>query len=554
VAVLVSNTDSYIAIDAGGTRLRGYESINGTHFEGTGVTHSSNLAIDLAQKVVAAIPAEISETHTVVLSLAAIPQKNVDRQLLTAAILQRLKFTTLIFVSDTKAAALSGKVDAELTIAIGTGITAYVKTSKESFELTGHGYLIGDEASGFWIGRNGVNAALRAAEGRGTETTLLQSAVDFFKCPAPALADHLHQLEGPVSQIAAFAPLVISAAQTGDKQAQSIVSESVKEITSLIQAGIERGQISTVALIGGAIPHGGLLHSQALTASKNLDITFVDGTAEPLVGACRIAVDQDLQSDLDKVFADEIETHIWSKLYLLNSQSLLGQVAITQQDSVAASVKLFADALSANKLIHTFGTGHSHLLAEEIFYRAGGLAPVYPILDERLMLHKDVVKGSQYERLPDLAKELLLKHPIAAGDVVIVISNSGGNQVTIDLVNLAKANGAKVIAVTSVNHATSSSARSRATQKIHQLADVVLDNSGVVGDASVRVAGSLMSVGPTSTVIGGALLQSVVVGAVAELIKRGIEPEIFLSSNLANGDENNAALFDKYRSLIDLYN
>ena len=68
------------------------------------------------------------------------------------------------------------------------------------------------------------------------------------------------------------------------------------------------------------------------------------------------------------------------------------------------------------------------------------------------------------------------------------------------------------------------------------------------------MAGAKMSVAPTSTVIGGALLQSVVVGTVAELIARGIEPEIFLSSNLAGGDENNAAIFDKYRPLIDLYN
>jgi len=111
-----------------------------------------------------------------------------------------------------------------------------------------------------------------------------------------------------------------------------------------------------------------------------------------------------------------------------------------------------------------------------------------------------------------------------------------------------------VIALTSISHATSGAARSNAAQKIHQLADVVLDNSGVVGDASVQVAGSLMSVGPTSTVIGGALLQSVVVGTVAELVKRGVAPEIFLSSNLANGDENNAKLFDKYRPLIELYN
>jgi uncharacterized phosphosugar-binding protein len=232
----------------------------------------------------------------------------------------------------------------------------------------------------------------------------------------------------------------------------------------------------------------------------------------------------------------------------------MGEVAQTQRPAIKASVELFANALSNGKLIHTFGTGHSHLLAEEIFYRAGGLAAIYPILDERLMLHKDVVKGSQNERLPGLAQELIDQHPIASGDVVIVISNSGGNQVTIDLVKLAQGLGAKVIAVTSVNHATSSAARSSATEKIHQLADVVLDNSGVVGDALVQVTGSHMAVGPTSTVIGAAMLQSVVVGTVAECLKRGVKPEIFLSSNLAGGDENNAAIFDKYRSLINLYN
>jgi uncharacterized phosphosugar-binding protein/N-acetylglucosamine kinase-like BadF-type ATPase len=554
VAKLASITGSYIAIDAGGTRLRGFESINSTHFTGTGVTHTNSLAINLAHNIVAVIPQEISEVEVLILSLAAIPQKTDDQQLLAAAIMQRLKFNELIIVSDTKAGALGGQSLAELTIVVGTGITALVKTAKESFELTGHGYLIGDEASGFWIGRSGLNAALRAQEGRGPETTLLKSAVDFYNIPAHQLPDYLHQLESPVTQISAFAPHVISAAKSGDEQGLVIVDKAADEITSLIKVAKKRANISIVALIGGAIPHGELLHGKVLAASKDLGITFVDGVSEPLVGACKIAQDKNLQGELTTVRSTEISTHIWSKLYLLNTQDLLGKTAITQQDSVAICVKFFADALSDNKMIHTFGTGHSHLLAEEIFYRAGGLATIYPILDERLMLHKDVVKGSQYERLPDLAKELLANHPIVAGDVVVVISNSGGNQVTIDLVNLAKAAGAKVIAVTSVNHATSNSARSHATQKIHQLADVVLDNSGVVGDASVRVAGSQMSVGPTSTVIGGALLQSVVVGTVAELIKRGVEPEIFLSSNMASGDENNAALFDKYRSLIDLYN
>jgi uncharacterized phosphosugar-binding protein/N-acetylglucosamine kinase-like BadF-type ATPase len=545
---------SYIAIDAGGTRIRGYESVTATEFTGSGVTHTNSLALDLARNISAAIPDGITEVNTLVLSLAAIPQKAEERQLMAAALLQRVRFEKLVIASDTKAAALSGKSQADLTIAVGTGITALVNMPNDKFELTGHGYLIGDEASGFWIGRCGLNAALRANEGRGPDTSLLKTAIDFYQVPAKELADHLHQLSSPVGQVAAFAPSVVKAAQSGDAEALFIISQAANEIAVLIEVAIERANIKTVALVGGAIPHGELLHNQVLVASQGLNIAFISDSAEPLQGARKIAEETKLQSDLIVISSSLINTAIWSKLYLLSAQELLGRVAITQQESVAACVDLFADALASGKMIHAFGTGHSHLLAEEIFYRAGGLAAIYPILDERLMLHKEVVKGSQNERLPGLAQELVNQHPIASGDVVIVISNSGGNQVTIDLVKLAQGLGAKVIAITSVNHATSKSARSNAAEKIHQLADVVLDNSGVVGDALVRVAGSPMSAGPTSTVIGGALLQSVVVGTVAECLKRGIQPEIFLSSNLAGGDENNAAIFDKYRSLIDLYN
>lgn len=551
---MASNMGSYIAIDAGGTRIRGYESVTATEFTGSGVTHTNSLALDLARNISAAIPDGITEVNTLVLSLAAIPQKAEERQLMAAALLQRVRFEKLVIASDTKAAALSGKSQADLTIAVGTGITALVNMPNDKFELTGHGYLIGDEASGFWIGRCGLNAALRANEGRGPDTSLLKTAIDFYQVPAKELADHLHQLSSPVGQVAAFAPSVVKAAQSGDAEALFIISQAANEIAVLIEVAIERANIKTVALVGGAIPHGELLHNQVLVASQGLNIAFISDSAEPLQGARKIAEETKLQSDLIVISSSLINTAIWSKLYLLSAQELLGRVAITQQESVAACVDLFADALASGKMIHTFGTGHSHLLAEEIFYRAGGLAAIYPILDERLMLHKEVVKGSQNERLPGLAQELVNQHPIASGDVVIVISNSGGNQVTIDLVKLAQGLGAKVIAITSVNHATSKSARSNAAEKIHQLADVVLDNSGVVGDALVRVAGSPMSAGPTSTVIGGALLQSVVVGTVAECLKRGIQPEIFLSSNLAGGDESNAAIFDKYRSLIDLYN
>jgi len=551
---LASNESSYIAIDAGGSRLRGYDSLSKTEFAGHGVTHTNSLALDLARNITTAIPAVISKVNTLVLSLAAIPQKSEEQQLMAAALLQRVYFDNLVIVSDTRAAALSNQSAADLTIAIGTGITAQVNTQSQNFELTGHGYLIGDEASGFWIGRNGLNAALRANEGRGPETSLLKAAIDFYQVSAEDLADHIHQLSSPVAHVAAFAPNVSACAVAGDAEALFIISQAANEIAVLVEVAIERAQIRTVALVGGAIPHGELLHNQVLAACQSLAVEFVTDSAEPILGARKIAEDPNLQKDLVVISSSLIKTEIWSKLYLLQVQELMGQVAQSQISAVAASVKLFSDALENGKMIHTFGTGHSHLLAEEIFYRAGGLAAIYPILDERLMLHKEVVKGSQNERLPGLAQELVDQHPIAAGDVVIVISNSGGNQVTIDLVKLAQAAGAKVIGVTSVNHATSNSARSNSSEKIHQIADVVLDNSGVVGDASVKVAGAKMAVSPTSTVIGGALLQAVVAGTVAELVNRGIEPEIFLSSNLAGGDENNAAIFAKYRPIIDLYN
>ena len=90
-------------------------------------------------------------------------------------------------------------------------------------------------------------------------------------------------------------------------------------------------------------------------------------------------------------------------------------------------------------------------------------------------------------------------------------------------------------------------------QKIHQLADVVLDNCGVVGDASIALFGVDTPIGPTSTIIGGAILHAIIVGVVSELLKRGVSPDIFLSSNIADGDKVNSALFEKYRSIITLY-
>ena len=79
--------------------------------------------------------------------------------------------------------------------------------------------------------------------------------------------------------------------------------------------------------------------------------------------------------------------------------------------NIRAAAELVADALAAGGVVHAFGSGHSHMLAEELFYRAGGLVHVRPILFEGLMLHASAPLSTALERMPGLAAALLEDHP-----------------------------------------------------------------------------------------------------------------------------------------------
>jgi uncharacterized phosphosugar-binding protein len=180
------------------------------------------------------------------------------------------------------------------------------------------------------------------------------------------------------------------------------------------------------------------------------------------------------------------------------------------------------------------------MLAEELFHRAGGLVRVRPILFEGLMLHASPELSTSLERLPELADALLDDHPMERGDVLIVASNSGGNAVASRLVQLVKAQSVHTIAITSVRHATSPLARRTDLPRLHELADVVIDNGGVPGDAAVEIPGFDRKVAPTSTVLGAAILNAVVAEAVGLLVQRGTPPDVYTSANVEGGDEANA--------------
>lgn len=235
--------------------------------------------------------------------------------------------------------------------------------------------------------------------------------------------------------------------------------------------------------------------------------------------------------------------------FLAEADRLLRAAAESQGDAVTRAASLVADALATGGLLHTFGTGHSHLLAEEVFYRAGGLAAVNPILVDPLMLHAGAVRSTALERVSGVGEVLLDAEAVGTGDVLLVISNSGGNAVAVEMAQAAARRGLATIALTSVRHATDSTARAGGEgPRLHEVVDVVLDNGGRPGDACVEVAD--LVVAPTSTVVGAALLQAVVAETVELLLARGVAPEVFRSSNLAGGDAHNAALAQRYAGRV----
>ena len=235
--------------------------------------------------------------------------------------------------------------------------------------------------------------------------------------------------------------------------------------------------------------------------------------------------------------------------YFDNLETLFHKVRNTQTEAMEQAARHLADSLKAGGMIYTFGTGHGHLLALEVFYRAGGMARVCPILDEKLMLHISAAGSTLEERREEWVDLLLQRYPIAAGDVLISISNSGRNAVPVLLALEARKRGAFVIALTSMAHSSAVTSRNSRGLRLFEAADLVLDNGGILGDASVRFADGA-TVGPTSTAVGAAMLQAIVCRVKELSLQEGFDADFFRSSNVDGGDAWNEKLIQRYGAII----
>lgn len=239
-----------------------------------------------------------------------------------------------------------------------------------------------------------------------------------------------------------------------------------------------------------------------------------------------------------------------NKDYLNILRDQLDKLEQTQEAAIDQVAKVCAEAIAQGGLLYFFGTGHAHMLCEEPFYRAGGLACVSPILEPSLMLHQGGAKSSALERLPQLGSTVVAESGVGEKDVLFLISNSGRNSVPIDAALEGKKRGAVTVALTSMAHSSAVTSRHSSGKRLFEVCDYVLDNCGVYGDACINLPGLTQAISPTSTVLGAAVVNLVMTETARLLLERGITPPVFASANTDQGDQANKAVIAEYKKRI----
>lgn len=219
----------------------------------------------------------------------------------------------------------------------------------------------------------------------------------------------------------------------------------------------------------------------------------------------------------------------------------------TQQDTLNKVSELLAEKIENKNNVFVFGCSHAGILAEEVFYRTGGLAVINPIFFPGFMLNtRPITMTSQLERLPGLGKIILEQNHVSEGDLLILHSVSGRNTVPVDMALEAKRLGVTTVCITNISYSNAVTSRHPSGKRLFEVCDLVIDNCGDVGDAAITLDGLAEKIGPTSTAVGTALLNAIVIDAVEKMISDGIVPPVFMSANLNGGDEHNARIFEEY--------
>lgn len=232
--------------------------------------------------------------------------------------------------------------------------------------------------------------------------------------------------------------------------------------------------------------------------------------------------------------------------YMNKVSELMDSIYETQQPIIDDLAKRFADNIKNNRIIHLFGTGHSHMIGIELFCRAGGLGNVNAILDQDVLTSNGARRSGALEKVSGISDVIFNQYSIQAGDIMIITSNSGRNAMPIEMAMRAKKEGVYTVAMTNLKQSQKTTSRHPSGKRLFECVDCIIDSCVPEGDAMMTVGN--VKTAPGSTVSGVVILNTIVNEALQILAKEGCELPVFQSQNVDGF--NNDAIYAKYEDRV----
>jgi uncharacterized phosphosugar-binding protein len=247
--------------------------------------------------------------------------------------------------------------------------------------------------------------------------------------------------------------------------------------------------------------------------------------------------------------------------YLAAVRGAITAIEMAELTSIRQAAARFARSILAGRLVQVFGTGHSRMAVEEMFPRYGSFPGFHPIVELSMTYHNPVVGANGQrqamflENVQGFGPVLWRNFVTAPDDCLLAISTSGCNAVTIDVALEAQRLGMFVVALTSRAHAEASTSRHESGRKLHEVADLVLDQHAPAGDSAVWIKGLTTPVAPISSVSGCTIINLIKAEVARILTAAGAPPRVLTAACNLGGDSERArdlfeATYDDYRRRI----
>jgi uncharacterized phosphosugar-binding protein len=237
-----------------------------------------------------------------------------------------------------------------------------------------------------------------------------------------------------------------------------------------------------------------------------------------------------------------------TETYLQKCEAIIEKIRL-QQDKIKQAAHWFAGSILAGRVVHTFGSGHSRIMVEEMWPRYGSFPGFNPIVELSLTYHNNVVGANGQrqamflENVPGLAERILRNFGLSEKDSALIISSSGCNIVPVEMAEIFQSKKIKVVAIITGEHSKASVSRRIDGKKLSDFADLVIDTGAPAGDSMIYIEGLETPVSPGSTVGGVMIINSVKAELAKMLTEAGQSPKV-LTAGCVIGAERATALFE----------